>query len=79
MNAAAAILSAKGDTPMAAAPFQRQNLSERISFRVTAEEMQLLKAAATRRGVDVVDVIRAALELYFKQSPAETRPRKAVK
>ena len=45
--------------------FKRSRLSVTISFRVTKEEHALLKEKAAERGIDLVDVIREALDRYF--------------
>lgn len=44
--------------------FERLPLNKTVSFRVTTSEHERLKSLATERGMEIVGLIRAALEAY---------------
>jgi predicted DNA binding CopG/RHH family protein len=55
--------------------------SERINFRMTPHEYELLIQRAAERNVDIVTIVREALEQYFSSDPANgsAKPAKARK
>jgi len=59
--------------------FKRSRLTVKISFRVTDEENQSLQAKADAAGVDKVDIIREALDAYFREPVRSARPRRSLR